>query len=146
LARYDLEAVARAVTPAAISSRPTDLWRYRELLPVRDRAHEVTLGEGCTPLLAVPRYGERIGLSRLLVKDEGVLPTGSYNARGAAAGVPRAAAPATRHSAMPTNGNAGAAWATSAARAGMRASIAMPRSAPVAPRRECLAVGADLSL
>jgi threonine synthase len=146
LARYDLDAVARAVTPPAVATRPPDLWRYRELLPVRDPVHEVTLGEGWTPLLGVPRYGERIGLPRLLVKDESVLPTGSFKARGAAVGVARAAELGIRHIAMPTNGNAGAAWATYAARAGLRASIAMPRTAPVAPRRECLAVGADLSL
>ena len=135
LARYDLDAARRAVTPAVIAGRPPDLWRYRELLPVRDPSAVVTLGEGWTPLLPVPRYGRRVGLDHLLVKDEGLLPTGTFKARGAAVGVSRARELGVRHIAMPTNGNAGAAWAAYAARAGLRATIAMPRRAPSVPRR-----------
>jgi threonine synthase len=144
LARYDLAAVARAVTPDDLAYRPADLWRYRELLPVSSRA--VTLGEGWTPLLPAPRYGSDVGVPGLLVKDEGLLPTGSFKARGAAVGVSRAAELGVRHIAMPTNGNAGAAWATYAARAGMRATIAMPRDAPPVTRQECLTAGAELHL
>jgi threonine synthase len=146
LARYDLAAVRAAVTPDEIARRPADLWRYRELLPVRDPARAVTLGEGWTPLLPVLRYGQRIGLPGLLVKDEGALPTGSFKARGAAVGVSRAAELGIRHIALPTNGNAGAAWATYAARAGLRATVAMPAAAPVSTRRECVAAGADVHL
>src|SRR5262249_13875471 len=125
---------------------PSDLWRYRELLPVSDPANVVTLGEGWTPLLPARRYGASIGAPGLLVKDEGLLPTGSFKARGAAVGVSRAAELGVRHIAMPTNGNAGAAWATYAARAGMRATIAMPLGAPVITRRECVGAGAELHL
>jgi threonine synthase len=146
LARYDLEAVRRTVTPADIAGRPADLWRYRELLPVGEPARVVSLGEGWTPLLAAPRFGEQIGLPRLLIKDEGLIPTGSFKARGAAVGVSRAAELGVRHIAMPTNGNAGAAWAAYAARAGLRATIAMPAAAPAVTRRECLVAGADLHL
>jgi threonine synthase len=146
LARYDLDAVRAAVTVDDIARRPPDLWRYRELLPVRDPARAVTLGEGWTPLLPVLRYGQRIGLPGLLVKDEGALPTGSFKARGAAVGVSRAAELGVDHVALPTNGNAGAAWATYAARAGMRATVAMPAAAPEATRRECLIAGADVHL
>jgi threonine synthase len=146
LARYDLAAVGRAVDPARLAARPPDLWRYRELLPVADPAHITTLGEGFTPLFPAPRYGARIGVPGLLVKDEGSLPTGSFKARGAAVGVSRAAELGARRVAMPTNGNAGAAWATYAARAGLRATIAMPAAAPVITRRECLAAGAQLHL
>jgi threonine synthase len=144
LARYDLAAVGRAVTPDELAYRAPDLWRYRELLPVSGRA--VTLGEGWTPMLSAPRYGEAIGVPELLVKDEGLLPTGSFKARGAAVGVSRAAELGVHHIAMPTNGNAGAAWATYAARAGLRATIAMPKGAPLITRRECLTAGADLHL
>jgi threonine synthase len=144
LARYDLAAVGRAVTPDDLAYRSADLWRYRELLPVSSR--EVTLGEGWTPLLAAPRYGASIGVPELLVKDEGLLPTGSFKARGAAVGVSRAAELGVEHIAMPTNGNAGAAWATYAARAGLRATIAMPKDAPLITRQEVLAAGADLHL
>ena len=112
LARYDLDAVRRSVGPDTVAGRRADLWRYRELLPVRDERHVTTLGEGWTPLLSVPTYGRRIGLPRLLLKDEGLVPTGSFKARGAAVGVSRARELGVRHVAMPTNGNAGAAWAT----------------------------------
>jgi threonine synthase len=144
LARYDLIAVGRATDPARIAARPPDLWRYRELLPVEDPAYVTTLGEGYTPLWPAPRYGAHIGVPRLLVKDEGLLPTGSFKARGAAVGVSRARELGAEHVAMPTNGNAGAAWATYAARAGIRATIAMPASAPAITRRECRAAGAEL--
>jgi len=146
LARYDLAAVGKAVTPSVFVGRAADLWRYRELLPLVDDAHRTTLGEGWTPLLAVPRYGGRIGVPRLLLKDEGLTPTGSFKARGAAVGVSRARELGVTHIAMPTNGNAGAAWAAYAARAGIRATIAMPAAAPAITRRECLAAGADLLL
>ena len=146
LARYDLAAVGRAVGPQAFARRESSLWRYRELLPVADPAHVTTLGEGWTPLLPAREYGRRIGMSRLLVKDEGLVPTGSFKARGAAVGVSRARELGARHVAMPTNGNAGAAWAAYAARAGLRATIAMPEAAPAVTRRECAVVGAELHL
>ncbi|MBE1487425.1 threonine synthase [Plantactinospora soyae] len=146
LARYDLDGVRRAVTPATFAGRAADLWRYRELLPVADDAHVTTFGEGWTPMLPAPRYGESIGLPNLLIKDEGLIPTGSFKARGAAVGVSRARELGIKHVAMPTNGNAGAAWATYAARAGMRATIAMPLGAPTITRRECVAAGAELHL
>ncbi len=146
LARYDLDRAAATVTRAEIATRGPDLWRYHELLPVRDPAHVVTLGEGMTPLLALPRHGARIGVPRLLMKDEGLIPTGSFKARGAAVGVSRAAELGVGGVAMPTNGNAGAAWAAYAARAGMRALIAMPVDAPEITRRECVVAGAELYL
>ena len=146
LARYDLTAVGRVLDPARLAGRPADLWRYRELLPVADPAHVTTLGEGWTPLLPAPRYGAAVGVPRLRVKDEGLVPTGSFKARGAAVGVSRARELGVRHVAMPTNGNAGAAWAAYAARAGIRATVAMPTSAPTITRQECLAAGAELHL
>ncbi|HET6212998.1 MAG TPA: threonine synthase [Micromonosporaceae bacterium] len=146
LARYDLDAVGRAVDPARIAGRGADLWRYRELLPVADAEHITTLGEGWTPLLPARRYGAQIGVPGLLIKDEGLIPTGSFKARGAAVGVSRARELGVRQVAMPTNGNAGAAWATYAARAGLGATIAMPTGAPTITRRECLAAGAELHL
>ncbi|GIF50601.1 threonine synthase [Asanoa ferruginea] len=146
LARYDLDAVRAAVTPAAIAGRGADLWRYRELLPVRDDTHRVTLGEGWTPLWPAARFGATIGLDRLLIKDEGLVPTGSFKARGAAVGVSRARELGARHVAMPTNGNAGAAWATYAARGGLRSTIAMPLGAPLITRNEVVAAGGELIL
>ena len=146
LARYDLDRVASQVSPADFAARPPDLWRYHELLPVTEPGQIVSLGEGMTPLLAMPRLGRALGVPRLLMKDEGLIPTGTFKARGAAVGVSRAAALGVTGVAMPTNGNAGAAWATYAARAGLRSLIVMPVDAPVITRAECAAAGAELYL
>ncbi|GLW95154.1 threonine synthase [Actinokineospora globicatena] len=142
LARYDLDA-ARGMSPAG---RAPTLWRYHEVLPVSAEAAVVSLGEGMTPLLPLPVHGKRIGVPDLWMKDEGLVPTGSFKARGAAVGVSRAAELGVRGIAMPTNGNAGAAWALYAARAGIRSLIAMPVDAPVITRAECVAAGAELYL
>ncbi len=142
LARYALDAVR--TTPAELAARPPGLWRWAELLPVRDPAHRVTLGEGDTPLLPVPRVGAAAGLPRLLVKDEGVAPTGSFKARGAAVGASRARELGARQVALPTNGNAGAAWAAYGARAGLRVTVAVPAGAPPVTRAEAAATGADV--
>ena len=146
LARYDLREVTRVVSPGRLAGRPADLWRYHELLPVRRADRVVSLGEGMTPLVAMPRIGEALGVPGLLMKDEGVLPTGTFKARGAAVGVSRAAELGVTAIAMPTNGNAGAAWSVYAARAGMRALIVMPLGAPEITRAECAAAGAELHL
>jgi len=90
LARYDLGQAAR-VDRADIARRPADLWRYHELLPVSGAARVVSLGEGMTPLLAMPRLGRALGVPGLLMKDEGLIPTGTFKARGASVGVSRAA-------------------------------------------------------
>ena len=144
LARYDLGAVT--TTREQVSQRPPDLWRYHELLPVSAPEHVVTLGEGMTPLLPAPRLGAEIGVPGLLVKDEGALPTGSFKARGAAVGVSRARELGATRLAMPTNGNAGAAWAAYAARAGLHLLVGMPLGAPTITRAECVVTGADLRL
>jgi threonine synthase len=144
LARYDLSAVR--ATPAEIGTRPPDLWRYHELLPVSAAEHVVSLGEGMTPLLHARRLGAELGIPRLLVKDDGLLPTGSFKARGAAVGVSRARELGATSLAMPTNGNAGAAWAAYAARAGLRLAVVMPVSAPTITRAEVIVTGGELTL
>lgn len=146
LARYDLDAARAELSRAELAGRAPDLWRYRELLPVRDPARVLTLGEGMTPLLPLKRLGAEIGVPGLLVKDESPLPTGSFKARGAAVGVARAAELGVTRVAMPTNGNAGAAWAAYAARAGLRLFTAMPLDSPEVTRRECVAYGAQVEL
>ncbi len=146
LARYDLAAVAASVRPEQFAARPPDLWRYREVLPVRDVEHVTSMGEGMTPVVPLPRFGASVGLPRLAMKDEGLLPTGTFKSRGAAVGVSRARELGVRAVAMPTNGNAGAAWSAYAARAGMRSLVVMPVDAPDITRRECVAAGAELYL
>jgi threonine synthase len=146
LARYDLPGLKATASRDDISRREADLWRYHELLPVRLPANIVTLGEGMTPLLPLPRLGRALGIPHLLMKDEGLIPTGTFKARGAAVGVSRAKELGIEAIAMPTNGNAGAAWATYAARAGMRALIVMPVDAPPITRTECAVTGAEFYL
>jgi threonine synthase len=146
LARYDLDAARQALRKEMLSSREPSLWRYHELLPVRAPEHIISLGEGLTPLLPLRRIGATIGLDSLFVKDEGVIPTGSFKARGAAVGASRAGELGVKTLALPTNGNAGGAWATYAARAGIEAVIVMPEAAPAITRNECAISGATLFL
>lgn len=146
LASYDLEQVSSQVDPDQIAGRPADLWRYHELLPVHDPKFVRSLGEGMTPLIPLARLGAELGVPRLTLKDEAPLPTGSFKARGAAVAVARASELGVQRLAMPTNGNAGAAWAAYAARSGMRATVVMPADAPVITRSECVYAGADVTL
>ena len=146
LARYDLERAARTFARDALASREPGLWRYRELLPLRDHRNRVSFGERTTAIVPFVHTGARIGIEKLFVKDEGSLPTGSFKARGAATGVSRAKELGVRALAMPTNGNAGAAWAAYAARAGIQAHLVMPKSAPAIARAECAVAGANLTL
>jgi|SRR5579884_303747 len=146
LARYDLGAARATFTPAQLSSREPSLWRYTELLPVRDPKHRVDLQERITPLVPLREIGSKIGLSSLYLKDDGALPTGSFKARGAAIGVSRAKELGVERFAMPTNGNAGGAWSAYAARAGLQAYIVMPQSAPEINRLECVMAGAHVWL
>jgi threonine synthase len=147
LARYDLEAVAAEVPRSRIESLPWSdgLWRYAELLPVTDPGSRVTLGEGATPLLHLDWLGAELGVDAWL-KDEGLNPTGTFKARGAAVGVTMAVALGAETIALPTAGNAGAAWAAFGARAGLKVVVAMPRDAPPLTQREVLLYGARLEL
>jgi len=130
LVRYDLAGVKKALGKAALADRPPDLWRYRELLPVRRVADIVSLGEAMTPLVPLPKLAARLGGGELLVKDEGRLPTGSFKARGLVMAVSMAKAFGITHMAMPTNGNAGAALAAYASRCGIRSTIFCPQDTP----------------
>lgn len=146
LARYDLDAVRAQLSTDTIRLREPSLWRYHELLPIRSADNVVTLGEGMTPLLTLPHVGAKLGMKHLFMKDEGVIPTGSFKARGAAVGVSRAKELGTTVLALPTNGNAGGAWATYAARAGIESVVIMPEAAPLITRNECAIAGAKLFL
>jgi threonine synthase len=146
LARYDLPAVRAALTPAQVAARPRGLWRWGELLPVRDPAHRFSLGEGDSPLLPLPRLGQQLGLPHLAVKDESGQPTGSFKARGMAVAVARAVELGVRAFVTPTAGNAGGALAAYAARAGVPAHIFMPQDAPAVNQLEVRLFGAELHL
>lgn len=139
LVRYDLEAVKAALPKATLEARQTDLWRWRELLPVRHTENIVSLGEIETPLVAIPKSA---GSPNVLVKDEGRLPTGSFKARGLVMAVAMAKELGVTKIAMPTNGNAGAALAAYATRCGIETIVLAPEETPEVNIREIAAQGA----
>jgi threonine synthase len=144
--RYDLPAVRAALRPADLVGRPASLWRYRELLPLPADQEPVTLGEGWTPLLPLPRLGREMGLSRLLLKDESQLPTGSFKSRGMTMAVSMARYLGLRRLAIPTAGNAGGALAAYGARAGLEAYVFMPEDTPRINQLEAHLTGARVFL
>jgi threonine synthase len=146
LARYDLAAAAETMTKESMAEREPNMWRYREVMPVVDPANIVTLGEGFTPLRQAGRLGKHLGMSDLLIKDEGVNPTGSFKARGLSAAVSKALELKQMKLTMPSAGNAAGAMSAYAAAAGMEAHVYMPKDAPIANQIECVAYGADLNL
>ena len=145
-ARYDLNAAKRQMSPTTIKGRPGSMWRYFEVLPVREEANIVTLREGFTPIFKAERLGRKLGLKSLYIKDEASNPTASFKARGLSAAVSRARELGLTGFTLPTAGNAGGALAAYAARAGMEAHIFMPRDAPEANRKEAAAFGAHVTL
>ena len=144
LVRYDLEAIKKELSKEALAGRPRDLWRYRELLPVRRAPDIVSLGEPITPILTLPRLAKTLAAGDILVKDESRLPTGSFKARGLALAVSMAKALGVKHMAMPTNGNAGAALSAYASRAGIRSTVFCPADTPEVNVREIALQGASV--
>jgi len=126
-ARYDLSRAAHEMRPGQLALREPTMWRYREVLPLGDDKNKVSLGEGFTPLLDAPRLGARLGLPRLLIKEEAVNPTGSFKARGLSMAVSMAKALGATDVCLPSAGNAGSALAAYAAAAGLKAHVFLPR-------------------
>jgi threonine synthase len=147
LARYDIQRAARTLTAESLTGRRTGgLWRWKELLPVRDQSYVVYLGEGDTPLLAQPRLGEALGVPRLATKAEGLNPTGSFKARGMAVAVSRAMELGATSFIAPSAGNAAGALAAYGAAAGAGVTVLTPVDATPVNRQEVLAMGARLIL
>ena len=142
LVRYDLPALARSITQDELATRPADLWRYREFLPVRRDENNVSLAEVQTPLRELPRLRQGSGI--LGTKDEGRLPTGSFKARGLCLAVSMAKELGIKKVAMPTNGNAGAALAAYATRARIQSYVFCPADTPEINLREIAAQGAKV--
>jgi threonine synthase len=145
-ARYDLDLISPSFTRESVACRSADLWRYQEVLPVRNRGSQIRLGEGWTPLIDAHRTANRIGIRRVWVKDEGQNPTGSFKDRGLCLAVSRALELGAEEIAIPSAGNAGSAAAAYAAAAGLRAHVVVPTDTPAAILEEISALGADLQL
>ena len=146
LARYDLAKARMELDRDALMKRPSHMWRFQELLPVRNPENIVSLGEGGKPVIKLPRLGQQLRLKQLYLKDEGQNPTGSFKALGLAAAVSRARELGVTEYVIPTAGNAGGALAAYAARAGGRAHVYMPADAPLVNITEVQMTGADLHL
>lgn len=146
MAEYDLAQARNQCDRDRSASRRRGMWRWSELLPVRDVFHRIDLGEGDTPLLHAPRLGQSLGLSQVYIKDESLNPTGTFKARGLAAAVSKAKELGVKRLIIPTAGNAGGALAAYAARAGLEACIYMPKDTPKANIEECRIVGAQIVL
>ena len=144
--RYDLQGASKALKREDLKERPANMWRYFEVMPVRDEANVVTLGEGFTPIFRANRLGADTGCASLYIKDEGLNPTGSFKARGLGAAVSKAKELGIERLTMPSAGNAAGAMTAYAAKAGMDAYVFMPKDAPEANRVEVELTGANLEL
>ena len=145
-ARFDLDALRGRFTPGSLVGRPPTLWRYAEVLPVRDPACRVSLGEGFTPLVDSQRLAHRLGVGRLWIKDEGQNPTGSFKDRGLSMAVSRALELGADELAIPSAGNAAGSAAAYGAAAGLPVHVVVPLDTPAPILAEIRALGADLRL
>ena len=146
LVRYDLPSIRRTIDRDSLSKRPADLWRYRELLPMRSAADIVSLGEQITPLIELSQSARRMGGGSLLVKDEGRLPTGSFKARGMAVAVSMAKSFGANKIAVPTVGSGGASLAAYCSRAQIDAYVFLPEDSPPITISEIAYYGAHVYL
>jgi threonine synthase len=146
LVRYDLTRLRDTWSRESLATAPNSMWRYAPALPVRKQESIVSLGEGMTPLLAARRTGARIGANDLLIKDEGLNPTGSFKARGLSCAISMCVELGVKVLAIPSAGNAASALSAYAAAAGLEAHIYMPADVPQANFIECKAYGADVTL
>lgn len=145
-ARYDLDAIRDGFSMKDVAHRRADLWRYAEVLPVRDPKARIALGEGWTPMIDAPRTAARLGVRKVWVKDEGQNPTGSFKARGLCLAVSRALELGAEELALPSAGNAGSAAAAYGAAAGLPVHVVVPTDTPAPILEEMKALGADVQL
>ena len=124
--------------------RQTNLWRYFEMLPVKDPTNIISLGEGFTPIFPLKKLSDKYGYSSILMKDESHNPTGSFKARGISVAISRAKELGIDKLIIPTAGNAGGALAAYCARAGMECIVVMPAHTPDLFKNECELYGAKL--
>lgn len=145
-ARYDLDSAKRHFAKDDLLKRPGNMWRWYEIMPVRDEKNVVTLGEGYTPLLHARRLGSLHDAPYLFIKEEGLNPTGSFKARGLSAAVSRAKELGVTAIGMPSAGNAGAALAAYGARAGLEIYVFIPEDTPELMKKEGFIYGANVYL
>jgi threonine synthase len=146
LARYNLKAVKYKLDKEELAKRESNLWRYREVLPLRNPRYRLTLGEGFTPLIRAENLAEFVNFENLFIKEEGVNPTTSFKARGLSVAISRAYELGVKAVSIPSAGNAAGAMSAYAALAGINAYVYMPTDVPQAFIAECKALGAEVTL
>jgi len=146
LAQYDLESAKKDLNKDVILRRPQNMWKWFEIMPVRNPENVVTLGEGGTPLLPALRLGQKWGAQKLFLKEEGLNPTGSFKARGMSAAVSKAKELGAKAIGAPSAGNAASALSAYGARAGMSIYVFMPQDVPDMMRKEGMMYGANVYL
>ena len=144
--RYDISTASKNFTKDLLRDRAPNMWRYFEMMPIREESNIVTLGEGFTPIFETKALGAKIGSNALFLKDEGLNPTASFKARGLSAAVSKAKDLGLKKLTMPSAGNAAGAMASYAARAGLEAFVFMPQDAPEANQKEVIVSGGNLNL
>lgn len=143
--QYDSSALGRCLDRKTFDSRQNGLWAWREFLPIADPQNMVSLGEGGTPLLKLLHFAEELGLGHLLLKDEGLNPTGTFKARGLSVAVSCALELGISGGVIPSAGNAASAFCAYAARGGMQnVHVFVPADAPEITVTECESYGASV--
>ncbi len=140
LAQYNLTPIAKNI----LKDRPPTIWRYKEFLPLIDPQYMVSLGEGYTTIHHLEKLSKAINCSRILLKDEGENPTGSFKARGLSVAISKAKELGIEHCIIPTAGNAGGALSAYAAKANIKATVIMPKHTSSTLKDECKLYGAEL--
>lgn len=142
---YDLEGIRERIDRTDFKNRMPHLWRYFDLLPIKDWDNVITLGEGWTPLLEAKKLSKQLGL-KVYIKDEGQNPTGTFKARGLSVAMSKAKEFGIKEVAIPSAGNAAGALVFYGRKGGMRTHVFMPKTTPLMIRVECAVAGADVRL
>ncbi len=140
LSQYNLSPFSKDI----LKDRPPTIWRYREFLPLNDSQNMVSLGEGYTTIHHLEKLSKEINCCKILLKDEGENPTGSFKARGLSVAISKAKELGIKHCIIPTAGNAGGALSAYAAKANIKATVIMPKHTSVTLKDECKLYGAEL--
>lgn len=146
IARYDLKKARKSLKKKAITENAGSFWKFAPLLPIENENNIVSLGESVTPVMQLSCIGKELGMRELWMKDEGLLPTGSFKARGLALAVSKAKELGVKNICIPSAGNAAGASSAYAARAGMKCFVFMPEDTPSVNINECRAYGANVTL
>ncbi|UCE09423.1 MAG: threonine synthase [Candidatus Thorarchaeota archaeon] len=141
---FDLESLKESISRESLRKRGGGLWKYFELMPLRERENIVTLGEGGTPLLPARRLGEEMGFRNLFIKIETVNPSGSFKDRPICVGISRALEDGVGTVSAASSGNAAASMSTYAAKSGLRAVVFVPEDAPAAKLIHLRTLGAHV--